>query len=135
MPMRSSSGSRVNAAARQAAAQMVGLHNISGCSTSMCRARRLISVQIHQIQDGRSRGRVRHHEIMEDIEIERLRKAICRSFNSSPHKKKYWLALLDIYLGWEKAMPAEARKPSEESPVLGSTVRSVRRANVGATRL
>jgi hypothetical protein len=46
---------------------------------------------------------------MDDAEIERLRKEICRSFNSSPHKKKYWLALLEMYAGGatEKA-PARA---------------------------
>jgi hypothetical protein len=38
---------------------------------------------------------------MEKSEIERLRKAICRSFNSSPHKKKYWLALLDMRIKTE----------------------------------
>jgi hypothetical protein len=31
-------------------------------------------------------------ELMNDAEIDRLRKAICRSFNSSPHKKKKVLA-------------------------------------------
>ena len=36
---------------------------------------------------------------MDDAEIERLRKEICRSYNSSPHKKKYWLALLEMYSG------------------------------------
>jgi hypothetical protein len=29
---------------------------------------------------------------MDDEEIYRLRKAVHRSFGSSPHKKKYWLA-------------------------------------------
>jgi hypothetical protein len=35
---------------------------------------------------------------MDDAKFERLRKAICRSFNSSPHKKKYWLAVLEMQL-------------------------------------
>jgi hypothetical protein len=34
---------------------------------------------------------------MDDAEIDRLRKAIYRSYGSSPHKKKYWLALLDMH--------------------------------------
>jgi hypothetical protein len=33
---------------------------------------------------------------MDDAEIDRLRNAIHRSFGSSPHKKKYWLALLEM---------------------------------------
>jgi hypothetical protein len=36
---------------------------------------------------------------MHPSEIERLRKAICRSYGSSPHKKKYWLALLENHAG------------------------------------
>jgi hypothetical protein len=34
---------------------------------------------------------------MDDAEIDRLRRAIWRSFNSSPHKKKCWLALLEMH--------------------------------------
>jgi hypothetical protein len=32
---------------------------------------------------------------MDDTEIKRLRKAIQRTYGSSPHKKKVWLALLE----------------------------------------
>ena len=42
---------------------------------------------------------------MDEEEIKRLRKEICRSFGSSPHKKRYWLALLDMYV--------EARKKGQ----------------------
>jgi hypothetical protein len=43
---------------------------------------------------------------MDDAEIDRLRKAICRSFNSQPHKKKYWLAVLAMHTAPKgKAMP------------------------------
>jgi hypothetical protein len=42
---------------------------------------------------------------MKDTEIERLRKTIRRSFSNSPHKRKYWLALLDMY--------AEGSQPME----------------------
>jgi hypothetical protein len=34
---------------------------------------------------------------MDDAEIDRLRRAICRTFNSQPHKKKYWLAVLEMH--------------------------------------
>jgi hypothetical protein len=34
---------------------------------------------------------------MDDVEIDRLRKTICRTFNSQPHKKKYWLAVLAMH--------------------------------------
>lgn len=34
---------------------------------------------------------------MEDPEIERLRKAIRKTYAGQPHKVKFWLALLDMY--------------------------------------
>lgn len=34
-----------------------------------------------------------------EVEARRLRKAIRTSFGNSPHKKKYWIALLDEYAG------------------------------------
>jgi len=43
------------------------------------------------------RSEVRHALVMDDAEFERLRREICRSYNSSPHKKKLWLALLEMY--------------------------------------
>lgn len=43
------------------------------------------------------RSEVRHAGIMDSSEFDRLRREICRSYNSSPHKKKYWLALLEMY--------------------------------------
>jgi hypothetical protein len=46
---------------------------------------------------------------MDDLEFERLRKTICRSFNSSPHKKKYWLALLEM-----RAEADELRRAAEQ---------------------
>jgi hypothetical protein len=39
---------------------------------------------------------------MDDTEIARVRREIRRTFGSSPHKKKYWLALLEMYLAAEK---------------------------------
>ena len=56
---------------------------------------------------------------MDDAEIERLWKEICRSYNSSPHKKKYWLALLEMYGGNEIG----ARKPGRKATVDKSTGR------------
>jgi hypothetical protein len=40
---------------------------------------------------------MRHAWTMDSAESDRLRRAICRSFSSQPHKKKYWLALLEMY--------------------------------------
>jgi hypothetical protein len=54
-------------------------------------------------------------ELMDDAEIDRLRKAICRSFNSSPHKKKYWLALLEMRVAADRAGQCRSRTPSKES--------------------
>jgi alpha/beta superfamily hydrolase len=34
---------------------------------------------------------------MDETEIERLRKVIRHSYSNAPHKKKYWLALFDMY--------------------------------------
>ena len=39
---------------------------------------------------------------MDDTEIDRLKKTIRRSFGNSPHKKKYWLALLEMHVASEK---------------------------------
>jgi hypothetical protein len=55
--------------------------------------------------------------VMHDIEIDRLRKEICRSFNSSPHKKKVWLALLAMHVAAEKPGHSGVRNPSEKSAV------------------
>jgi hypothetical protein len=47
-------------------------------------------------------GRVMHAKHpgwMPDAEARRLRKAIRISFCNSPHKRKYWTALLDMYAG------------------------------------
>jgi hypothetical protein len=57
---------------------------------------------------------------MDDAEIDRLRRAICRSFNSQPHKKKYWLALLEMHSTGGKEM--SRRSPSRD--VSSSTVNS-----------
>jgi hypothetical protein len=34
---------------------------------------------------------------MDETEIERLRRVIRHSYSNAPHKKKYWLALFDMY--------------------------------------
>lgn len=52
---------------------------------------------------------------MEEDEIKRLRKEISRSFGSSPHKKKYWLALLDMHAQAEKTGNAGGRKTLRDS--------------------
>lgn len=52
---------------------------------------------------------------MDEAEIKRLRKAIRRSFGSSPHKKKYWLALLEMHVAKEKAAICRVRGPASGS--------------------
>ena len=52
---------------------------------------------------------------MDEAEFDRLRKEICRSFNSSPHKKKYWLALLEMYGGKEKKDRRRERKATGDA--------------------
>lgn len=42
---------------------------------------------------------VSHAGDMDETEIERLRKEIYRTFGSSPHKKRVWLALLETHVG------------------------------------
>jgi hypothetical protein len=44
---------------------------------------------------------------MDPAEFRRLRRAIQRTYGSSPHKKKVWLALLDL----------QAERPDESSAV------------------
>jgi hypothetical protein len=64
---------------------------------------------------------------MDDTEIDRLKKTIRRSFGSSPHKKKYWLALLEMHVASEKERDPAVRKPARESTPLGRSVGSGRR--------
>jgi hypothetical protein len=52
---------------------------------------------------------------MEDHEIKRLRREISRTFGSSPHKRKYWLALLEMHLQTEKTGNAGGCKTVRES--------------------
>jgi hypothetical protein len=52
---------------------------------------------------------------MDDAEFDRLRREICRSYNSSPHKKKYWLALLEMYGGAEMPRRRPGCKRTKES--------------------
>ena len=46
---------------------------------------------------------------MDDIEIKRLRRAIQRTYGSSPHKKKVWLALLERQAGAPEQSSPPAR--------------------------
>jgi hypothetical protein len=78
------------------------------------------SGQTHQIQRRRS-AVSGMFELMDDAEIDRLRRAICRSFNSSPHKKKYWLALLEMRVAAEKTGCSGARRRAGESSVRSSS--------------
>jgi hypothetical protein len=61
---------------------------------------------------------------MDNIEMDRLRKEICRSYNSSPHKKKYWLALLEMHAAREKKENQGGRKAARDSAVPGAAVNS-----------
>jgi hypothetical protein len=58
---------------------------------------------------------------MDDLEFERLRKTICRSFNSSPHKKKYWLALLEMRAEADKLRQAAEQNAPEPPPRCAGT--------------
>jgi hypothetical protein len=46
---------------------------------------------------------------MKDEEIQRLRKAIRRTYASQPHKIKCWLGLLEMY-GKNSTKPADAAR-------------------------
>jgi len=58
-----------------------------------------ISVRNRQINGRQPRRNVRHIEVMDDAEIDRLRKEVHRRYAGMPHKKKYWLALIAMYGG------------------------------------
>ena len=49
---------------------------------------------------------------MDEAEIKRLRREIHRTFGSSPHKKKFWLALLEMHT----AKDTKVRQPGRGSP-------------------
>lgn len=64
---------------------------------------------------------------MDDAEIDRLRRAIRRSFNSSPHKKKYWLALLEMRVAAQKTeRSGGGGRRGESSPAAGVRISSER---------
>jgi hypothetical protein len=50
---------------------------------------------------------------MDKIQVDRLRRAIHRSYGSSPHKKKYWLALLEMYVAADKVRQSGLQKPEQ----------------------
>ena len=53
---------------------------------------------------------------MDDTEVDRLRRAIRYSFGSSPHKKKIWLALLDMHVESVKAVEGGGATLSQQAP-------------------
>jgi len=67
--------------------------------------------------EGRIRGLVPHAQFMDDTDIDRLRETIRRSFANLPHKKKYWLALLEMYVAKEKVKRSGSWKTARESAV------------------
>jgi hypothetical protein len=64
---------------------------------------------------------------MDNREIDRIWHAIRRSFGSSPHKKKYWLALLEMHVAQEKAGNSEGRKAGRGSAVRNPSIDSGKR--------
>ena len=58
------------------------------------------------------RSGVRHAPVMGDAELDRLRKEIRYRFANSPHKKKLWLALLDMH-GHGLTNAADGVRPPE----------------------
>jgi hypothetical protein len=64
---------------------------------------------------------------MDDAEIDRLRKTIRRSFANLPHKRKYWLALLEMHVAKEKTGCWEVRKAERESAIIAPSGDSGRR--------
>jgi hypothetical protein len=60
---------------------------------------------------------------MDNKEVARLRKAICRSFGSSPHKKKVWLALLEMCAG-ERTMGHRAKGCAGKLPAICERAKS-----------
>jgi hypothetical protein len=70
---------------------------------------------------------------MDDKEIARLRKAICRSFGSSPHKKKLWLAVLEMYARDGKTGVTNAAGPQDSfGEVLRSRCTALRTPALGS---
>lgn len=62
-------------------------------------AERRVKVRAVEQQEARRVTRVNDGGWMPEAEARRLRKAIRISFCNSPHKRKYWTALLDMYAG------------------------------------
>jgi hypothetical protein len=60
----------------------------------------------------RPKTRVKDVGWIPEAEARRLRKAIRTSFCNSPHKKKYWTALLDMYAGPDAGKARRGRAAS-----------------------
>jgi hypothetical protein len=68
---------------------------------------------------------------MPEAEARRLRKAIRISFCNSPHKRKYWTALLDMYAGPDAGKRARRHWAASAAKPAGGNARS----RVGGTAL
>jgi hypothetical protein len=66
--------------------------------------------------------------VMDDFEIDGLRAEVRRRYRSSPHKKKFWLALLEMMYGTgQKPRPRARQKFSKESSRARPSRRTLRR--------
>ena len=75
----------------------------------------------------RRRSGWRHAFGMDDAEIKRLRREIHRTYGSSPHKKKVWLALLEMYAGREIGERQPGRKATADETTGRGTIDSASR--------
>ena len=73
-----------------------------------------------------TRSQERDNHWMDAAEIDRLRKTIRNSFRNSPHKRKYWLALLDMYAQPERRGAGSAETASSSRADLGGIVPALR---------
>ena len=73
------------------------------------------------------RGGVQHAGGMDDAEIKRLKREIHRSYGSSPHKKKVWLALLEMHAGREIGERQPGRKATADETTGRGTIDSASR--------
>jgi hypothetical protein len=84
-------------------------------------AERRVKVRAVEQQQARRVTSVNDAGWMPEAEARRLRKAIRISFCNSPHKRKYWTALLDMYAGPDAGKRLRRRwAPSAAKPAEGN---------------
>ena len=103
------------------------------CWTKMRESARVVAAEFYFCTKARDLEEPRrcllgHIGVVDEAEIKRLRRPIQRSYGSSPHKKKCWLALLEMFAG-ATTVRRGRQKEAKGSSVPKSSGERIRRKN------